>query len=204
MKILSFYITDISEYSNFYDKLLSDISNKFYGKGYSSLIFAKFISYLRKELVSYCYAKYNKKIKVIIITSYIDKQLIEKYNNDDSIIKIHLNDNDVKNLLNGIADIENFVSNIIDNFNNYIEIKKSFDFDKYLIIQLDNLVDICYSELLAKFTDVKIKKMLIDNNEWKKLSMASAIFQDYYNLFKQDRTQYKNLFKKFLQKMANK
>lgn len=204
MKISTFYLTDIIDYDSFLQKLSTDIDVQFYGKGYNSLYISRFITYLRQQLKIYALNTYNKKVNVIINLPRIEKRLIEKtVQNDTDCIKIRLNNDKVKSILMGeYYDYIEYISEILDLFIEYIQKENTFEFDRYLVIQIDNLVDICSNELLTKLNSNEIKEKLINQQGWLQLSRLSAIFNDYYNLYCQDKTIYSNIFCIFLKKIG--
>jgi len=204
MKISTFYLTDIIDYDSFLQKLSTDIDVQFYGKGYNSLYISRFITYLRQQLKIYALNTYNKKVNVIINLPRIEKRLIEKtVQNDTDCIKIRLNNDKVKSILMGeYYDYIEYISEILDLFIEYIQKENTFEFDRYLVIQIDNLVDICLNELLTKLNSNEIKEKLINQQGWLQLSRLSAIFNDYYNLYCQDKTIYSNIFCIFLKKIG--
>lgn len=204
MKISTFYLNDISDYDSFITKLSDDVYENFYGKGYNSLYISKFISYIRQQLKIYALTNYDKKINVIVNLPRVEKRLIEKtVQNDTDCIKIRLNYEKVKEILIGESkDFTHYLTEIVDLFIEYIQKENSFEFDKYLVIQIDNLVDICVNELLTKNNENEIKEKLINQQGWLQLSRLSAIFNDYYNLYCQDKTIYSNIFCIFLKKIG--
>ena len=204
MKISTFYLNDISDYDSFITKLSDDVYENFYGKGYNSLYISKFISYIRQQLKIYALTNYDKKINVIVNLPRVEKRLIEKsVQNDTDCIKIRLNYEKVKEILLGESkDYTQYLTEIVDLFIEYIQKENSFEFDKYLVIQIDNLVDICVNELLTKNNENEIKEKLINQQGWLQLSRLSAIFNDYYNLYCQDKTIYSNIFCIFLKKIG--
>lgn len=204
MKISTFYLTDIIDYDSFLQKLSTDIDVQFYGKGYNSLYISRFITYLRQQLKIYALNTYNKKVNVIINLPRIEKRLIEKtVQNDTDCIKIRLSNDKVKSILMGeYYDYIEYISEILDLFIEYIQKENTFEFDRYLVIQIDNLVDICSNELLTKLNSNELKEKLINQQGWLQLSRLSAIFNDYYNLYCQDKTIYSNIFCIFLKKIG--
>ena len=204
MKISTFYLNDISDYDSFITKLSDDVYENFYGKGYNSLYISKFISYIRQQLKIYALTNYDKKINVIVNLPRVEKRLIEKtVQNDTDCIKIRLNYEKVKEILLGESkDYTQYLTEIVDLFIEYIQKENTFEFDKYLVIQIDKLVDICVNELLTKNNENEIKEKLINQQGWLQLSRLSAIFNDYYNLYCQDKTIYSNIFCMFLKKIG--
>lgn len=204
MKVSTFYMADISEYDNFIEKLYNDIQKKFVGKGINSILISRFISYLRKEFSIYASFKLNKKTNIIIIIPRISTNLIEKtIHNNIEQIKIRVEYKKLKEILSGqCKDLENYINELVEQFNDYVNDKPSINFSKYLYLQIDNLVDICYNELISIYQPKIIYENLMKNKGWIKLSRKSSIFNDYYNLFQQNKIENKNIFHNFLYKLA--
>lgn len=204
MKVSTFYMADISEYDNFIEKLYNDIQKKFVGKGINSILISRFISYLRKEFSIYASFKLNKKTNIIIIIPRISTNLIEKtIHNNIEQIKISVEYNKLKEILSGQCEnLEDYITELVEQFKEYVNDKPSLNFSKYLYLQIDNLVDICYNELISIYQPKIIYENLMKNKGWIKLSRKSSIFNDYYNLFQQNKIENKNIFHNFLYKLA--
>lgn len=204
MKVSIFYMADISEYDNFIEKLYNDIQKKFVGKGINSILISRFISYLRKEFSIYASFKLNKKTNIIIIIPRISTNLIEKtIHNNIEQIKIRVEYNKLKEILSGQCEnLEDYINELVEQFKEYVNDKPSLNFSKYLYLQIDNLVDICYNELISIYQPKIIYENLMKNKGWIKLSRKSSIFNDYYNLFQQNKIENKNIFHNFLYKLA--
>ena len=204
MKVSTFYMADISEYDNFIEKLYNDIQKKFVGKGINSILISRFISYLRKEFSIYASFKLNKKTNIIIIIPRISTNLIEKtIHNNIEQIKIRVEYNKLKEILSGQCEnLEDYITELVEQFKEYVNDKPSLNFSKYLYLQIDNLVDICYNELISIYQPKIIYENLMKNKGWIKLSRKSSIFNDYYNLFQQNKIENKNIFHNFLYKLA--
>lgn len=200
MKISTFYLTDISEYDNFIKKLIEEIDVNFYGKGCTPIYRSKIITYLKKELTYYAKIKFNKEIIVCVNLPRIEKNLFERLvKNDKSYIYIRLNYDKIKKILEGnYYNYNDYLSEIIEQFNTYIQQEPTFEFDKYLVYQLNNLAEICSRELLIKNSPKYILEKIIDSKSWVFLSRQSSIFKDYFQLYLQDKQIYSNLFSKFL------
>jgi hypothetical protein len=204
MKVSTFYMADISEYNNFIEKLYNDIQKKFVGKGINSILISRFISYLRKEFSIYASFKLNKKTNIIIIIPRISTNLIEKtIHNNIEQIKIRVEYNKLKEILSGQCEnLEDYINELVEQFKEYVNDKPSLNFSKYLYLQIDNLVDICYNELISIYQPKIIYENLMKNKGWIILSRKSSIFNDYYNLFQQNKIENKNIFHNFLYKLA--
>lgn len=204
MKVSTFYMADISEYDNFIEKLYNDIQKKFVGKGINSILISRFISYLRKEFSIYASFKLNKKTNIIIIIPRISTNLIEKtIHNNIEQIKIRVEYNKLKEILSGQCEnLEDYINELVEQFKEYVIDKPSLNFSKYLYLQIDNLVDICYNELISIYQPKIIYENLMKNKGWIILSRKSSIFNDYYNLFQQNKIENKNIFYNFLYKLA--
>ena len=206
MKVSTFYMADISEYDNFIEKLYNDIQKKFVGKGINSILISRFISYLRKEFSIYASFKLNKKTNIIIIIPRISTNLIEKtIHNNIEQIKIRVEYNKLKEILSGQCEnLEDYINELVEQFKEYVIDKPSLNFSKYLYLQIDNLVDICYNELISIYQPKIIYENLMKNKGWIILSRKSSIFNDYYNLFQQNKIEIenKNIFHNFLYKLA--
>lgn len=197
-------VADISEYDNFIEKLYNDIQKKFVGKGINSILISRFISYLRKEFSIYASFKLNKKTNIIIIIPRISTNLIEKtIHNNIEQIKIRVEYNKLKEILSGQCEnLEDYINELVEQFKEYVNDKPSLNFSKYLYLQIDNLVDICYNELISIYQPKIIYENLMKNKGWIILSRKSSIFNDYYNLFQQNKIENKNIFHNFLYKLA--
>ena len=204
MKVSTFYMADISEYDNFIEKLYNDIQKKFVGNGINSILISRFISYLRKEFSIYASFKLNKKTNIIIIIPRISTNLIEKtIHNNIEQIKIRVEYNKLKEILSGQCEnLEDYINELVEQFKEYVNDKPSLNFSKYLYLQIDNLVDICYNELISIYQPKIIYENLMKNKGWIILSRKSSIFNDYYNLFQQNKIENKNIFHNFLYKLA--
>lgn len=204
MKVSTFYMADISEYDNFIEKLYNDIQKKFVGKGINSILISRFISYLRKEFSIYASFKLNKKTNIIIIIPRISTNLIEKtIHNNIEQIKIRVEYDKLKEILSGQCEnLEDYINELVEQFKEYVNEKPSLNFSKYLYLQIDNLVDICYNELISIYQPKIIYENLMKNKGWIILSRKSSIFNDYYNLFQQNKIENKNIFHNFLYKLA--
>ena len=156
MKVSTFYMADISEYDNFIEKLYNDIQKKFVGKGINSILISRFISYLRKEFLIYASFKLNKKTNIIIIIPRISTNLIEKtIHNNIEQIKIRVEYNKLKEILSGQCEnLEDYINELVEQFKEYVIDKPSLNFSKYLYLQIDNLVDICYNELILSLIHI--------------------------------------------------
>lgn len=206
MKISSFYFTNISSYDEFNKSITSYIDDNFYGKGYSSLSIGRFIKYLRHEFSFYASYKFDKKINVIVTIPRIDYRLIEKkIKNNKDYIYIRLNFNKIKNILQGeYNDYDDYIDEIIEQFEEYVLQKNPGEFKQYLIIQMDNLVDICFNELSIHFDEETLKDKITKYTEWVKLSRKSAIFKEYFELFTSNKSLYSEMFCNFLKKIGKK
>ena len=165
MKVSTFYMADISEYDNFIEKLYNDIQKKFVGKGINSILISRFISYLRKEFSIYASFKLNKKTNIIIIIPRISTNLIEKtIHNNIEQIKIRVEYNKLKEILSGQCEnLEDYINELVEQFKEYVIDKPSLNFSKYLYLQIDNLVDICYNELISIYQPKIIYENLMKN-----------------------------------------
>lgn len=201
MKVSTFYIADISEYDNFIEKLSNDIQKNFAGKGDNSLLVSRLISYLRKEFSNYASYILNTKVNVIINIPRISTRFIERENTSKTAqIIIRLDYNKVKSILNGSCnDLEDYLVELVSQFNDYVGEQKPKKFNNYLIAELDNLVDLCYFELISEGEDF-IKDNILTADGWRKLSRKSTIFKDYYKMFLKEKN--KKLFHGFLYKLA--
>lgn len=205
MKVSTLYLTDISDYDNFMQKIISDIESTFVGSHFNSITLSRFISYLRQEFTNYAHIKFDIKTNVIITINRISLNLIEKnVDNNKNVIKIILNLEKIKDLLNGKLDnLEDFISEIIEQFNDFMIENKENNFSQYLSVQIKNLSFICFTELSVKMDKNIIKKFLKHTYGWIKLSHQSSIFNDYYQLFCSDRKQFGKIFFKFIRMLQN-
>ena len=200
MKISTFYLTDISEYDNFINKLIEEIDVNFYNKGCTPIYRSKIITYLKKELSYYAKIKFNKDLIVCVNLPRIEKNLIQRIvKNDRSYVYIRLNYDKIKAILDGeYYNYSEYLEEIIEQFITYIQEEPTFEFDKYLVYQMNSLAEICVQELLMKQTVSDILSKIIESKNWVLLSRQSSIFKDYFQLYLQDKKVYSNLFCKFL------
>jgi hypothetical protein len=203
MKISSFYLNDISEYDNFIEKFVNDIDMNFYGTGYNSLNLGRFIKYFRTELVKYINLKYDKKLKIIITMPRSESMLLDKtIHNTDEIIQIYLSYENVKNILNGVYNhYPDYVSEIIEQIDTIINSEPAHEFNEYLIIQMDNLIQICKNELLLSYSKSFIINNLKQPTAWVKMARQSSVFKDYYQFYQINKMENKNYFLAFLKKL---
>lgn len=203
MKISSFYLNDISEYDNFIEKFVNDIDMKFYGTGFNSLNIGRFINFFRYELSKYINIKYNKKVNIIVTLPRADIQLIEKnISKSKEQIQICLCYDNIKNILNGnFKEYPDYINILIEQIETIINSEETHDFDDYLILQINNLVQICSNELKSSYSKEFILNNIKKPTSWLKLARQSAIFNDYYTFFKQDKEKNKDYFLMFLKKL---
>lgn len=203
MKISSFYLNDISEYDNFVEKFIQDINDKFYGTKFNSLNMGRFINFFRTELSKYIKLKYNKKVHIIVSLPRNDVSIIEKiHNSSNEKIQVCLCYEKVKNILNGeYTAYLDYITMLIEQVDSIINQEETHDFNDYLIIQMDNLVQICIGELKTSYSKEFIFNNIKKPTSWIKLARQSSIFNDYYNFFKQDKEKNKEHFLMFLKKL---
>jgi len=201
MKITSFYYNDMSEYDNFLEKLINEIDERFYGTGYNSLNVGRFIGFFRNEVTKYIDIKFNKKIHLVVLLPKNDQPFIEKsLVNRVEEIKVYLSYDRIKDLLNGSDSFyAEYIESLIEQIDSEVNQEISTDFNDYLIIQMKNLVTLCYGELTQSYSKSFISNNLKKPESWVKLARQSAIFNDYYNYYKQDKASHKTVFTKFLQ-----
>ena len=203
MKVSTLYLADISEYDNFIEKLFNEINKKFVGKKINSILISRFISYLRKEFSAYASIKLNKKINVLVYIPRISTNVIESnICNDINKIKIRINYDKLNEILEGKCEnLEDYINELVSQFNDYVLEKPTYNFSNYLSLQIDNLVDICYNELICTYQPMILFNKIMKNKGWLTLSRKSSIFNDYYKLFQQNKIENKNIFHKFLYKL---
>ena len=203
MKISSFYLNDISEYDNFIEKFINDIDMKFYKTGHNSLNIGRFINFFRTEITKYIQIKFDKKIHIVLTLPKNDVELIEKSNTSSrEQIQICLWYDNIRNILNGeYPEYPEYISMLIEQIDAVVNSEPTHDFNDYLILQMNNLVQICYGELTSSYSKEFIFNNLKKPESWVKLARQSAIFNDYYNFFKQDKAKNKEFFLMFLKKL---
>ena len=204
MKISQLDIAIPEDYDNFSEKLIAYIGENFFEKGYNSIILAKLISYLRKEFFLYAKLKLGKEVNVKILIPRNETHFIEKTikNNREEII-LRYSYQKALNLLNGYnEDFQDDIYDLIQQFETYVLSDQTERYNKYLISQVITLSELCYNELKINFTDEVIKRNLIKQEGWKRLSKKSSIFNDYYNLFNQDKNINSKVFSTFLKNIA--
>lgn len=200
MKISSFYYNDMSEYDNFLEKFIRDIDAMFYGRGYNSVNIGRFINFFRTEITKYIDIKFHKKIHLIVLLPKNEQPFIEKtLNNKKEEIKIYLSYDEIKSLLEGYnKGYEEYIERLLDEIDSSVNQEITHDFDDYLIIQMKNLSELCYGELSQSYSKSFIENNIKKPESWIKLARQSAIFNDYFNYYKQDKEAHKNDFLRFL------
>lgn len=203
MKISSFYLNDISEYDNFIEKFIEDVDMKFYGTGYNSLNIGRFINFFRTEITKYIRLKFNKKVHIILTLPKNNLELIEKRSTSSKEqIQICLSYDNVRDILNGdYQDYPEYITMLVEQIDSTVNAEPTHDFTDYLVLQMNNLVQICYGELSSVYSQDFIKNNIKKPQSWVKLARQSAIFNDYYNFFKQDKENHKECFLMFLKKL---
>lgn len=198
MKISSLYLNDITDYESLTQKMCKDISDVFYNVGKNSLSLSKFISYIRHELMEYINLKHNKQINIVVFIPITEKHLIEKkVENAKEKIIIRLDKNIIYDILDGREEnYEDYISQIIEVLDTEIKHNKRNIFDNYLVVKMNQLVDICKMEL-----DPIDKSTIIKSSNWAKLTHKSTIFKDYYNFYLQDKKTNRVTFIKFIEKL---
>lgn len=200
MKISQLDLIVSDDYNDFAEKLIKEIEEQFFGKTYNSIILSKFITYLRKEFYLYAKLKFNKDIIVKVLIPRVPKGIIEKsiINNKEEIV-LRISFDKALEILNAENyDYSDTIYDLVNQFENYLKEDKTQDFRKYLISQVDTLSNICGNDLKSNLDINMIKRNLIKQQGWKRLSKKSSIFNDYYKLFNQDKEKYSNIFTKFL------
>ena len=90
---------------------------------------------------------------------------------------------------------------LIEQIDSVVNTEPTHDFTDYLILQMNNLVQICHGELSVVYSTEFLKNNIKKADSWIKLSRQSTIFNDYYNFFKQDKVSHKECFIAFLKKL---
>lgn len=203
MKISSFYLNDISEYDNFIEKFIEDVDMKFYGTGHNSLNIGRFINFFRTEVTKYIRLKFNKKVHIVLTLPKNNLELIEKKStSSQEQIQICLNYDNIKDILNGeYTDYPEYITMLVEQIDATVNAEPTHDFTDYLVLQMNNLVQICYGELSSVYSQDFIKNNIKKPQSWVKLARQSAIFNDYYDFFKQDKENHKECFLMFLKKL---
>lgn len=200
MKISQIDLVVSDDYNDFAEKLIKDINEQFFGKGYNSIILAKFISYLRKEFYLYSKIKFNKNVIVKVVIPRVPKGIIEKNiidNKEEIILRISY-ENALKIINGDDEDFSDIIYDLVNQFELYLVNDKTKEFKKYLISQIDTLSFICGNDLRTNVDIDVIKRNLIKHQGWRRLAKKSEIFNDYLKLFNEDKEKYTNLFTKFL------
>lgn len=200
MKISQLDIAISEDYDNFAEKMIETITNNFYGIGYNSISMTKFLSYLRKEFYLYAKVKFNKDVLIKVIFPSVKKRFIEKTIIDrKEEISLKITSEKIKDILNAQdTEFEDIIYDLVNQFESYINNDKSKDYRKYLISQIEGLSSICSNELKLEYSKEMIKRNLIKPEGWRRLSKKSSIFNDYYNLFNQDKEKFEKIFMHFL------
>ena len=200
MKISQIDLVVSDDYNDFAEKLIKDINEQFFGKGYNSIILAKFISYLRKEFYLYSKIKFNKNVIVKVVIPRVPKGIIEKniIDNKEEIILRISHENALKIINGDDEDFSDIIYDLVNQFELYLVNDKTKEFKKYLISQIDSLSFICGNDLRTNLDIDVIKRNLIKHQGWRRLAKKSEIFNDYLKLFNENKEKYTNLFMKFL------
>ena len=200
MKISQIDLVVSDDYNDFAEKLIKDINEQFFGKGYNSIILAKFISYLRKEFYLYSKIKFNKNVIVKVVIPRVPKGIIEKniIDNKEEIILRISHENALKIINGDDEDFSDIIYDLVNQFELYLVNDKTKEFKKYLISQIDSLSFICGNDLRTNLDIDVIKRNLIKHQGWRRLAKKSEIFNDYLKLFNENKEKYTNLFTKFL------
>lgn len=200
MKITQFYYNDFGDYDNFLEKLIQDVEEQFYGKGYTSINISRLINFFRQRLTKYVYIKFQKNVHVIVLLPKNDQPLIDRgLKNRQEEIRIYLSYDKVKALLNGsYKGYRQYLETLIDQINSTVQTEPTTDFNDYLVIELDNLAQLCAGELLQVYSKTFVNHSIKKSESWIKLSRQSSIFNDYFNYYKQDKQAHKMIFLKFL------
>ena len=90
---------------------------------------------------------------------------------------------------------------LVEQIDSTVNAEPTHDFTDYLVLQMNNLVQICYGELSSVYSQDFIKNNIKKPQSWVKLARQSAIFNDYYDFFKQDKENHKECFLMFLKKL---
>lgn len=201
MKISSFYTTDISESLNFIDDLSNRLNQSLNGKGFTPNHIAKFIQILRQCFTQYFSDKYGTKVFFKIHLPKNNDSLIEKkILENQSFIQIHLSYDIIKAFLNGdINDIEDYLLELIEQVNSVL---KHYDhhFNDFLVIQMNNLSELCCNELQV-YSKSLLLHNLLNPLFWLKFAKQSSIFNDYYNFYQEDTIKHKMVYFKFLKSL---
>lgn len=200
MKISSFYLNDISDDDEFINKLVSSLDESFSEKGFNPLNIGKFIQALRQQFTEHFSEKFGKNIyfKVSLPktnSEFIDKKILE----NQSFIQIHLSYDIIHNYMDYGYDITDYIMMIIEQIYSVLS-SSQHEFNDYLILQMPNLVDICFNEL-SVYSKSFIKNNLLKPLSWYKFSKQSSIFNDYYNFYQEDTVKNKTVFAKFLKSL---
>lgn len=200
MKISSFYLNDISDANEFIDKLISNLDELFYEKGFNPINIGKFIQVLRQQFTKYFTSKFGKEVYFKISLpknneNFIDKKILD----NQSFIQIHLSYDIVKNYMEYGNNITDYILMLIEQIESVLNAQNQ-QFNNYLIIQMKVLTDICYNEL-SVYSQSFIKNNLLKPIYWYKFAKQSSIFNDYYNFYQEDTVKNKTVFAKFLKSL---
>lgn len=200
MKISTFYLTDISEYDDFINKLYNDINENFFNTGFSLLNISRFINFFRLEVLKYIKIKYDIKYHLIVLIPRNDKELIEKtIENKIETMTICLNYEIIKGILEGNNnDYITYLNNIIEQVNICLNDNSTHSFSEYLVIQMKNLSKICCNELKTIYSKDYLQHNLKQPKSWKNIARQSTIFNDYYVFLKEDIDLNKKYFVQFI------
>lgn len=201
MKISTFYTTDVSESLNFIDDLSNRLNQSLNSKGFTPNHIAKFIQILRQEFTQYFSDKYSTKVFFKIHLPKNNDSLIEKkILENQSFIQIHLSYDIIKSFLNGDSnDIGDYLMELIEQVNSTLR-HNNHHFNDYLVIQMNNLSELCFNELQV-YSKSLLLHNLLNPLYWLKFAKQSSIFNDYYNFYQENTIKHKMVFLKFLQSL---
>ena len=203
MKIDAFYFNDLSDYDDILEYLCSSIESKYYGVGKNSISISQFINFLKQVIKIYIKLKYNKNLTVVLTLQRIEEKLVSNISDKPNQIRIRLSNDKIGDILNGTyPNFEDYIQELLDQLETEITSQNGFNFNEYLNIQVNGLVNIAMTELKASFSTEYLRENIIKKESWIKLAEKSSVFNDYYTAYMENSNN-KKMFYNFLKLLVN-
>ena len=195
MKVVEFYLNDISEYDDISEYLRNTIEEKFYGVGKNSIAISKFTTFLKRALKTYIRVKYDKDVIIIMTFTSSDEKIVS--NDNKKIVRLRVSYDVLTSILTGENHLyTDFIQELLDQLETELN-GNTFKFNEYLTLQINSLVTIAATELKGNYTDSNLKNDIVNKECWIKLSEKSTVFNDYYKAYMESSIS-KSVFYSFL------
>jgi hypothetical protein len=200
LKLSEVYNTDISSYEDFIGRLTNEINTSYYDKGFSPLSLANLIHFLRVEFSDYFSKEYSKPIYFrLSLPKNTDEFIEKKVSNRQNVIDIHLSYESLTDILEGVNDGYDYIMTLLEQIKTILNYDNS-EFNNYLVVQMNVLVDICFNELNG-ISQTYLQSNLLKPAFWERLCDKSSVFNDYYTFYQEDKEKNKLVFKRFLNRL---